>query len=188
MERPMTFSALPSVTSPPVVETPRLILEGHPLGDFDALATMWSEPIVVAHILNGKPSAPRDSWMRLLAYRGLWPLLGYGYWAIREKASGRYVGDLGFADFHRAVEPSIRGIPEAGWALASWAHGNGYATEALAHALDWLDAQQRFERSVCLIAPTNVASIRVAEKAGYADPERIRFNDADSLLFSRACR
>ncbi|HDR8920095.1 GNAT family N-acetyltransferase [Burkholderia vietnamiensis] len=187
MERPMTSSALPPVTSPPILDTPRLILEGHPLGDFDALAAMWTEPTVVAHIFNGKPSAPRDSWMRLLAYRGLWPLLGYGYWAIREKASGRYVGDLGFADFHRAIEPSIRGVPEAGWALASWAHGKGYATEALTHALHWLDAQQRFERSVCLIAPTNTASIRVAQKAGYADPVRIRFNDADSLLFSRAC-
>ena len=99
---------------PPVLDTPRLILEGHPLGDFEALAAMWAEPKVVEHIFNGKPSAPRDSWMRMLAYRGLWPLLGYGYWAIREKASGRYVGDLGFADFHRVIEPSIRGVPEAG--------------------------------------------------------------------------
>ncbi|KWA07430.1 GCN5 family acetyltransferase [Burkholderia territorii] len=188
MEYPMTLSALPPVTSPPVLDTPRLILEGHPLGDFDALAAMWAEPTVVAHIFNGKPSTPRDAWMRLLAYRGLWPLLGYGYWAIREKASGRYVGDLGFADFHRAVEPSIRGMPEAGWVLASWAHGKGYASEALSHALGWLDKQHRFERSVCLIAPTNVASIRVAQKAGYADPVPVRFNDADSLLFSRACR
>jgi RimJ/RimL family protein N-acetyltransferase len=144
---------MPPVTSPPVLDTPRLVLEGHPLGDFDALAAMWAEPDVVAHIFNGQPSAPRDSWMRLLAYRGLWPLLGYGYWAIREKASGRYVGDLGFADFHRNIEPPIRGVPEAGWALAPWAHGKGYATEALAAALAWLDAQQRFERSVCLIAP-----------------------------------
>ncbi|ABB06101.1 GNAT family N-acetyltransferase [Burkholderia lata] len=179
---------MPLISSPPVLDTPRLILEGHPLGDFEALATMWAEPKVVEHIFNGEPSAPRDSWMRMLAYRGLWPLLGYGYWAIREKASGRYVGDLGFADFHRLIEPSIRNVPEAGWALATWAHGKGYATEALSAALAWLDGQQRFERSVCLIAPTNVASIRVAEKAGYGEPVQIRFNDTDSLLFSRASR
>lgn len=184
----MTSNAPPPVSAPPVLDTPRLVLEGHPLGDFDALAAMWAEPAVVAHIGNGQPSTPRDAWMRMLAYRGLWPLLGYGYWAIREKASGRYVGDLGFADFHRAIEPSIRGVPEAGWVLAGWAHGKGYASEALAHALAWLDAQQRFERSVCLIAPANVASIRVAQKAGYADPVSVRFNDADSLLFTRMCQ
>jgi RimJ/RimL family protein N-acetyltransferase len=181
-------TSMPPVSSPPVLDTPRLILEGHSLGDFDTLASMWAEPDVVAHIFNGQPSERRDSWMRMLWYRGLWPLLGYGYWSIREKASGRYVGDLGFADFHRNIEPSIRGVPEAGWALATWAHGKGYATEALAAALAWLDGQERFERSVCLIAPTNVASIRVAEKAGFGEPERIRFNDADSLLFSRTCR
>jgi RimJ/RimL family protein N-acetyltransferase len=180
--------SMTSNAQPPVLDTPRLILEGHPLSDFDALAAMWAQPEVVAHIGTSTPSTPRESWMRLLAYRGLWPLLGYGYWAIRERASGRYVGDLGFADFHRTVEPSIRGVPEAGWALAPWAHGQGYATEALSHALAWLDEQDRFERSVCLISPANVKSIRVAEKAGYADPITVRFNDADSLMFSRACR
>ena len=97
--------------------------------------------------------------MRMLSYHGLWPLLGHGYWAIREKSSGRYVGDLGFADFHRVMEPPIRGVPEAGWALAAWAHGKGFATEALAAAVAWLDQQPRFDRTVCLISPDNAASL-----------------------------
>ncbi|MGU7772680.1 GNAT family N-acetyltransferase [Burkholderia sp. MR1-5-21] len=184
----MTPNLPPHVCTAPVLDTPRLVLEGHAPADFDALAAMWADPAVVAHIGTGTPSTLRESWMRMLAYRGLWPLIGYGYWAIREKASGRYVGDLGFADFHRALEPSIRGVPEAGWALASWAHGKGYATEALSHALAWLDGQHRFERSVCLISPDNTASIRVAEKAGFADPTPVRFNDADTLMYARVSR
>ncbi|RQS71932.1 N-acetyltransferase [Burkholderia sp. Bp8963] len=184
----MTSSSPSPVSTAPVLETARLVLAGHTADDFDALAAMWTEPAVVAHIGAGTASTPRESWMRMLSYRGLWPLIGYGYWAIREKASGRYVGDLGFADFHRTLEPSIRGVPEAGWALATWAHGNGYATEALTCALAWLDEQHHFERSVCLISPGNVASIRVAEKAGYADPEPVRFNDADTLIYSRTRR
>lgn len=168
---------------PPVLETERLILSGHAAGDFEALAGMWTEPAVVEYIL-GEPSIPRDSWMRMLWYRGLWPILGFGYWAIREKASGRYVGDLGFADFHRIIEPPIRGIPEAGWALSTWAHGRGFASEALSAALAWLDGQGH-ERSVCLISPGNTASIKVAHKAGFGDPGLVRFNDKNSLLFSR---
>lgn len=171
-------------TAPPVIETGRLVLAGHTLDLFEPLCAMWADPAVVRHI-GGTPSTPRESWMRMLSYRGLWPLLGYGYWAICEKTSGRYVGDLGFADFHRAVEPSIRGIPEAGWALAPWAHGQGYATEALTAALDWLFRETRHERSVCLIAPANLASIRVAGKAGYGSPQTRRLNDKDSLIFSR---
>lgn len=187
MKTPAAPQPAATASAVPALDTPRLVLEGHTTADFDALSAMWTEPAVVAHIGTGTPSTPRESWMRMLSYRGLWPLLGYGYWAIREKASGRYVGDLGFADFHRDLEPSIGGIPEAGWALALWAHGRGYATEALSHALAWLDAQHRFERSVCLISPANAASLRVAEKTGYADPKPLRFN-ADTLLFSRACR
>ncbi|WP_199499919.1 GNAT family N-acetyltransferase [Methylovirgula sp. 4M-Z18] len=173
------------ISTPPVLETQRLVLRGHVPQDFEPLALMWSDPIVVKHI-SGTPSPPRDCWMRMLSYQGLWPFLGYGYWAIREKASNKYIGDLGFADFHRLIEPSIKGIPEAGWVLAPEAHGKGFATEALAAALTWLDAQDRFDRSVCLISPDNLASIRVAEKAGYSHSKTVRSNDKDAFLFSRA--
>jgi cytidylate kinase len=36
-----------------------------------------------------------------------------------------------------------------------------------AAALAWLDARQQFELCVYLIAPTHVASVRVAQKRGY---------------------
>ncbi|NLR98647.1 GNAT family N-acetyltransferase [Rhizobium sp. P38BS-XIX] len=171
--------------SPPRLETERLILTGHTIDDFEPLAGMWSDPLVVKHIFGTVVSTSRESWMRMLSYHGLWPLLGHGYWAVREKSSGRYVGDLGFADFHRVIEPPIKGIPEAGWAFAAWAHGQGFATEALAAAAAWLDKDARFDRSVCLISPENTASIRVAQKAGYGNPQPIRLNNKDTLLFSR---
>lgn len=176
-----------SNTAAPVLETDRLILSGHGAEDFGRLTSIWAEPSVVEHIF-GKPSTPRESWMRLLAYNGLWPLLGFGYWAIREKATSLYIGDLGFADFHRDVEPSLRGIPEAGWVLSPSAQGKGYASEALTAALAWLEAQNRFERSVCLISPVNLASIRVAEKAGYSDGKKVVMNGSETLCFSRALK
>jgi RimJ/RimL family protein N-acetyltransferase len=61
--------------------------------------------------------------------------LSYGYWAVEEKTSGRYVGELGFADFKRDIVPSIEGMPELGWALVPQFHGKGYATEALRAAV-----------------------------------------------------
>lgn len=168
---------------PPILETERLVLSGHTVADFAPLTAMWSEPAVVAQISGASPT-PREAWMRILSYRGLWPLLGFGYWAVREKSSGRYAGDLGFADFHRPVDPPITGIPEAGWALAPWAQGKGYATEALAGALAWLDGQGA-DRSVCLIAPGNRPSIRVAEKAGYRTPQSILMNGDEKRLYTR---
>jgi RimJ/RimL family protein N-acetyltransferase len=171
----------------PILTTNRLLLAPHQLSDFEPLSAMWSDPEVVRQI-SGRPSSLTDSWMRLLRYRGLWPLLGYGYWAIRERDTGRYVGDIGFADFYRDIQPSIRGIPEAGWVLARWAHGRGYATEALTAACAWLDRQERHERSVCIVTPENGASVRVAEKAGFAGREEREIKGQMCWLMTRPVR
>ena len=111
--------------------------------------------------------AVRKAGSRLLRYRGLWPVLGHGYWAIRERETGRFAGDVGFADFERVTDPPVRGLPEAGWVLARWAHGRGFASEALQAALAWLDRNTVHERAVCLVGGDNAASIRVAEKNGF---------------------
>jgi len=170
--------------SPPRLETERLILSAHTLADFEPLAAMWADPEITRQI-GVTPSDRQASWMRLLRYRGLWPVLGYGYWAVREKGSGAFVGDLGFADFHRALEPPIDGVPEAGWAFVRSAQGKGYATEALKAALAWLDGTGRHPRSVCIISPSNLASIRVAEKAGYRQEGMVRMGDGELLLMAR---
>lgn len=172
------------VGRPPRIDTARLILDGHHAEDLEPLAAMWADPAIVAG-LGGRPSSRQESWMRLLRYRGLWPVLGYGYWAIREQGTGRFVGDIGFADFHRELQPSIDGVPEAGWVLAAWAHGRGYATEALDAALRWLDARLDIERCVCLIDPANTASIRLAGRHGFAAGSLILFRDTTTLVLSR---
>jgi RimJ/RimL family protein N-acetyltransferase len=99
-----------------------------------------------------------------------------------------FVGEIGFADFKRDITPSIRGIPEMGWVLASAQHGKGYATEGVRAALGWADRHLAAARTVCIIGPGNTASIRVAEKAGYAQICVATFNDAPILMFERARR
>ena len=145
---------------------------------------MWADPAVVKH-LSGSPSTEQATWFRLLRYAGLWPLLGYGYWAVEEQSSGTFVGDVGFADFKRDIEPAVRNVPELGWVLAAAMHGKGYATEAVRAAIEW--ASQNFEdpRIVCIIAPENSASIRVAQKAGFLEYARTAFMGDPTLMFER---
>ena len=145
---------------------------------------MWADPVVTRHI-GGKPSTREESWSRLLRYGGLWPLLGFGYWVIEEKGSGRFAGEAGFADFKRALEPSFGDAPEAGWALAAWAQGKGFATEAVQAALAWADADLSAPRTVCMINPGNMASISVAQKCGYREFARATFRDSPTVLFER---
>jgi RimJ/RimL family protein N-acetyltransferase len=163
----------------PRLETARLVLDAHRPADLPSLASLWSDPRIAAAI-GTTPATRQESWSRLLRYRGLWPVLGFGYWAIREKPHSTYIGDIGFADFHRENARSIEGLPEAGWALLPAAHGSGLATEALRACLAWLDAQPALGPSVCLIDETNRVSLRLAERHGFRD--RILLPDTAGLL------
>jgi RimJ/RimL family protein N-acetyltransferase len=145
---------------------------------------MWSDP-VVTRFIGGKPSSEQQTWSRLLVYAGHWALMRFGYWAVEEKASREFIGEVGFADFKRDIDPLMRDVPELGWAFASRVHGRGYATEAVAAAVAWGDARFKSVRTVCLIHPENLASIRVAQKFGYREFERSLFNDRPTLFFER---
>jgi RimJ/RimL family protein N-acetyltransferase len=145
---------------------------------------MWSDPIVTRYI-GGKPSTRQQTWSRLVNYAGHWALLGFGYWVLEEKTTGRFAGEVGFADFHREIAASMRDVPELGFALASHAHGKGYATEAVAAVVAWGDRHLPSPRTVCLIDPRNAASLRVVQKAGYAIFEHATFNDGPALFLER---
>jgi len=136
-------------------------------------------------LIGGGISAPWERCPRLLRARGLGAVLGYGYWAARETETGRYVGEIGFADFHRGIAPSIDGIPEMGWALASWAHGQGFASEAIVGALAWAKARWGDAPVVCIIDPDNAPSLKLAHKMGFVEVVRTSYRDAPTVLLQR---
>jgi RimJ/RimL family protein N-acetyltransferase len=169
----------------PVVETPRLILRSYIIADFPHVAAAWADPEIVRYISAGRPFTKEESWARFLRNIALWSMLGYGYWAATEKSTGRYVGDVGFADFKREIEPSVEGVPEIGWVLARWSHRMGYATEAAQGAIGWLERALGPQRTVCIIDDENRASIRVAEKLGYREFARTEYKSTPVVMFER---
>lgn len=156
--RQSTLVLMSDSQSIPVIETARLKLRPHVAGDFDACAALWGDPLVTRYI-TGKPLTGEEVWSRLLRHAGHWQWLGFGYWALEEKASRLLIGELGFADYQRAIEPSISGTPELGYTVASHAQGRGYAAEALAAAIAWSDERFQDPRTVCLVSPENRVSL-----------------------------
>jgi RimJ/RimL family protein N-acetyltransferase len=168
----------------PVLDTGRLRLRAHRADDHAECTAIWSNPEVVRHI-GGRPFTAEEVWKRLLQYVGLWSLLGYGYWAVEEKATGRYIGDIGFADFKRDLQPSLEGMLEFGWVLAPHAHGKGYASEAVAAAMAWAEQHRPTLRAVCIIDPANLPSIRVAQKAGFKRWQETSYHGSPTIVFAR---
>jgi RimJ/RimL family protein N-acetyltransferase len=169
---------------PQIIETERLLLRLHRIEDFDRCHAIWSDPHVV-RFLGGKPFTREEAWSRLLRYIGHWTALDYGMWAVETRDTGDYVGDIGFLDAKRELDPPFGDTPEVGWVLDTQAHGKGYATEAVRAALDWGDRHFSGRRTVCLIDTANLPSIRVAEKCGFQEFHRTTYKGQPVILFDR---
>lgn len=168
----------------PTLLTPRLVLRGHHVDDLAACTAMWSDPEVTRHI-GGRPFTEEDVWARIMRYTGHWALLGFGYWAVVERESERFVGEVGLADMRRDQLPDFHGAAEVGWALAPWAQGRGLATEAVMAALGWAEGALVGMRTVCMIEPSHPASHRVASKCGFVAYDRVDYKGESVVLLER---
>jgi [ribosomal protein S5]-alanine N-acetyltransferase len=86
----------------------------------------------------------------------------YAKQPIIERSSGAIIGYTGVAT---AIIDGVDRL-EWGWRLVPDARGSGYATEATRALLDVADAYTNGEM-LCIIAPENHASKRVADKVGF---------------------
>jgi RimJ/RimL family protein N-acetyltransferase len=101
------------------------------------------------------------------------------------------------------MKPSLQGLPELGWVLASRVHGQGYATEAAQATIQWAHShfrertsspgsagvesaiapELRSARMTCVIHPENVRSIRVADKCGFKELLRTSYRGEPTIVF-----
>lgn len=120
----------------------------------------WCANIDIMRFLGGKTMDTVQAWRHLAYLLGHWAMRGYGYYAVEEKATGAFVGRIGFTN--QAGWPGF----ELGWTIAPEYQGRGYATEAarmlLPYAFDVLDQPH----VISLIHPDNAPSRKVAEKLG----------------------
>ncbi|MGL4726112.1 MAG: GNAT family N-acetyltransferase [Scandinavium sp.] len=170
------------LTQAPRLETERLILRHFAVEDFDDLAAFWANPGVVKFI-GGEPQSAEVSWNRLLRYIGHWQVLGYGYWAVFEKSSNRYIGSFGLQEAKRDLTPALSS-PEAGWALTPEVHGKGYAKEALTAMFAWADKALNAP-TCCIIDEDNHRSIHLAERFGFQFQHQVIYHGKAIGMYTR---
>lgn len=146
---------------------------------------MWADEHVVRYI-GGQKLSREDTWRRSLAACGQWPYVGFGYWIAQAKTDATIVGQVGFADFKRDMEPSLEGEPELGYVFAPKVHGQGIAREACAAVLAWGDSNLSAASIPAIISPENDASIRLAERLGFERQQDATYRGETIALFRRS--
>lgn len=146
-----------------ICETERLFIRTLSLDDVSELTTILSDPEVMKYSIRGV--CDEAATRRFIE----WCLESYathsiGPWALVEKGSGKLVGFCG-------VSPEeVNGVEEIGlgYRLAKRYWGKGLASEAVQAVLHDTFNQKQLSSVVAIIEPENVASLKVAAKAGFS--------------------
>lgn len=172
-----------------MIETERMILRPQVLEDFEAAYAITAQEAVYRY-LGGEPITRSVKWEKFTRGPAWWLWLGYGFWAIDDRATGRLVGEIGFGEFMRPIDPPLPDMPEMGWILDPTVHGRGFASEALTAILAWAEAQMPQTPFQCIIDPDNDASLALAAKFGFREVRRSPYGpDRDAIvILERAAR
>jgi len=168
----------------PVIQTERLCLRPLRAEDFEPVCRIWADPENVRFV-GGKSSTPSQSWRRVVSSAGYWPILGYGYWALEEISSGNFIGLVGFADFKRDEPAGFSGDPEIGYVIDKSIHGKGYGREVMTACMNWMDDTHGRSRTICMVEPDNIASVKIAERLGYKTYDEGEIDGTKVLLMER---
>lgn len=146
----------------PVAVTERLTLRHFHIMDDESIYQVFGDPEVMRFGDGVQTREWVDAWL-LTCLERYYQTWGFGPYAVVEKDTQNLIGYCGLFYF-----PDINGRPEIeiGYRLARAAWGQGYATEAAGVVRDVAFHTLGIKRLIAIIDPSNIASIRVAEKIG----------------------
>ena len=146
------------------LETPRLLLRPLIAEDVDWLAHLFTDPEVNRFLQDG-PSALEQArrTAEAVVYLDL-KRCWFGYWAIRDKATGAVHGWTELSKLRPSSGPSDEIALSYVLDRASW--GRGIAIEAGGRLLRHAFEAQQLERVMAVIMAGNTASKRILEKLG----------------------
>jgi ribosomal-protein-alanine N-acetyltransferase len=158
------------------LRTERFLLTRMHQGDLDDLIRMYSDPEVMATL--GGVRLPGWTARYLEKQIAHWEQHGFGFWTVRDPQTGQFAGRGGLR--HATIEGQIE--IEVGYGLTREFWGRGWATE-LARASVRVGFEELHRSDlICFTLPTNGASRRVMEKAGFRYERDIIYADLPHVL------
>jgi RimJ/RimL family protein N-acetyltransferase len=147
--------------------------------DAGVILRVHRDPRACAHNPDDMMATPAEAVERCLAWRAHWVRHGFGYWVLRPLVRpGEVVGFCGLKVMSLHGEPVLnlfyRLVP------AVW--GAGLAGEAATAAVAWVSARAAGRPVIARVRPANVASARVAVRAGLH--RAVHLDTADDHIYA----
>lgn len=158
----------------PTLETERLVLRPNRAEDFEAYARFYEGE---RSVHRGGPLNRLMAWRYFTHEIGHWAIRGYGFFAMEEKATGAYCGQVGPYYPEGWVEPEI------GWLLMDGFEGRGLATEGALRTRAWAYGTLGWTTAISLIRVANTASRRLAERLGATLEREIEYSGIAAVVY-----
>jgi len=178
-----------SLDAADLVETTRLRLEPFDIALVEALRRSTEEAARVGGFTYPSTwTADDEADFRPVFESWRWVRLG---WIVDDASIARWLDRI-VLDRNRQLVARVgfherphEGAVEFAWWAAEGQRGAGIATEAVAGLIDWA-ARQGVERVIASIAPSNLASLQVAQKLDFERTgEAIDIHDGLEWIFER---
>ncbi|MEZ5064623.1 MAG: GNAT family N-acetyltransferase [bacterium] len=159
-----------------VFETPSLRCRRWIASDLDAIHAVYSDREAMRWVDDGEPitRAACEEWLRVTERN--YATRGYGMFALVDREKGEVVGFCGL------VHPEDQPEAEIKYAFRREVWGRGLASEAVPAMLTY-GATLGMGRIIATVAPENVASRRVLEKAGLSEIDRREDAEGTTLVY-----
>lgn len=170
-----------SASSVERVVTDRLLCERLEPEHADVLRTIMFERTVLDWLAPGESPTEEDFQNGLRAIVEHWKVHGFGLWLVRDRDSGEPVGRGGL----RWTDATGRQEVEAAWVIVPSRRLQGLATELAQGAVAAAFGPLQLDALIAYTLPSNGASRRVMEKAGFDYECEIVVDELPHVLYRR---
>ena len=146
----------------PALRTSRLMLREIEPSDAERLHAVWTDPLVVEHLVLDPFTEIRQTEEMIAILQGLHPSGEGVRWAITLRSDGTVLGTCGFHNWKKE-----HGRAEMGYELDSRMWRQGFMSEAVFAALEYGFGTMELNRVEALVTEGNQRSRGFLEKAGF---------------------
>ncbi len=159
------------------LRTARLTLGRPTPADVDAILRIHSNPAACLHNPSDELTSRAAAQALYERWNTQWLTCGYGYWVVRQGLAPQQLGFCGV----KPMKLSRLDVLNLFYRFDPSAWGQGLASEAATAVTDWAARHQPELPVIARVRPTNVASQRVAHKAGLTRAQHLDAHGEDGL-------